>query len=387
MQELLVVAGEASGDRAAASVLAALPGIRSYGVGGQALRGTGTEQIADLQSTAAMGFSEVASRVPRLLFLLHTLEREAVRRKTRAALLVNYSDFNVRLGLRLRAHGVRVLFYGPPQIWAWRAGRAHTIAQSADLIATMLPFEEALWRAFGTDARYVGHPSLERMPLPREVARARLDLTPRSFALGILPGSRQKEVTRLLPSMLDAYVIARKEHATVDGRVFLAPSLDPVTTRFLTQQAQERHVPVVQIDAREGALPLLSAFDATLCASGTASLEAAVANAVPVVAYKVSLATELMARALVSVDHIALPNLLLGRRAFPEHVQREVTPHKLYRSLREIMRNKGQLADACEQVRTQLGTDHHPSQKIAAILEDWLSQPTSTKAPQAVELR
>ena len=371
MDELLVAAGEASGDRAAASVLACLDSTRSYGLGGPALLSMGTELIADLRRTSAMGVSEVASSVPRLLFLLHQLEREAVRRKTKAALLVNYSDFNVRLGLRLRARGVRVLFYGPPQVWAWRAGRAEQIARSADLIATMLPFEEPLWQAFGVDAQYVGHPSLERMPLPREAARARLDLTARSFCLGILPGSRHDEVQRLLVPMLDAYVIARKEHGTVDGRVFLAPSLDAETTRWVRQEARARSVPVVAIDAREGALPLLSAFDATLCASGTASLEAAVADAVPVIAYKVSLVTELVGRALIAVDHVALPNLLLGRRAFTEQLQREVTPRKLYRALREVIAQRPHYLEACAEVRDKLGPLHRPSEKIASIVRAW----------------
>ncbi len=374
MEEILVAAGEASGDRAAASVLALLPNYRSYGLGGPALQGLGTELVADLRHTTGMGITEVATSVPRLLFLLHTLEREAIRRRTKVALLVNYSDFNVRLGHRLRKHGVRVLFYGPPQVWAWRSGRAAEVAQCADLVATMLPFEEPLWRAFGVTTKYVGHPSLEHLPMPRADARARLDLTERAFAVGILPGSRREEVTRLLPTMLDAYVVARKEHATVDGRVFLAPSLDTDTTRFLREQARARHVPVVAIDAREGALPMLSAFDATFCASGTASLEAAIAGAVPIVAYQVSMLTELVGRALLSVDHVALPNLILGRRAFCELLQRDVTPRKLYRALREVMRKRESYFDACAEVRRLLGVDHRPSAKVAALLGDWLRE-------------
>lgn len=379
MEEILVAAGEASGDRAAASALAELTArarhLRSYGLGGSALQGLGTELIADLRHTTGMGITEVATSVPRLLFLLHSLEREAVRRRTKVALLVNYSDFNVRLGHRLRKHGVRVLFYGPPQVWAWRSSRAAEVAESADVVATMLPFEAPLWRAFGVTAKYVGHPSLEQRPMPRDAARARLDLTDRAFAVGILPGSRREEVTRLLPAMLDGYVVARKEHATVDGRVFLAPSLDADTTRFLREEAKKRHVPVVAIDAREGALPMLSAFDATLCASGTASLEAAVADAVPVVAYKVSLVTELVGRALLSVDHVALPNLILGRRAFTELLQRDVTPYKLYRAIREVMRKRDDYLDSCAEVRTRLGTDHRPSEKVAGILAEWLEPP------------
>ena len=373
MEEILVAAGEASGDRAAASALAELPAYRSYGLGGQALQGLGTELVADLRQTTGMGITEVATSVPRLLFLLHSLEREAIRRRTKVALLVNYSDFNVRLGHRLRKHGVKVLFYGPPQVWAWRSGRAAEVARCADVVATMLPFEAPLWRAFGVTARYVGHPSLEHLPMPRDAARTRLDLTDRAFAIGILPGSRREEVTRLLPAMLDGYVVARKEHATVDGRVFLAPSLDADTTRFLRAEAKKRHVPVVAIDAREGALPMLSAFDATLCASGTASLEAAVAGAVPIVAYKVSLVTELVGRALLSVDHVALPNLILGRRAFSELLQRDVTPYKLYRAVREVMRKRESYLESCAEVRTRLGENHRPSEKVAAILSEWLA--------------
>ena len=158
---LLVVAGEASGDRAGAAVVARLPGVHAFGMGGGALASEGVDLVADLRDTTALGVAEVARRAFGVARAYTLLRATIARRRPAAALLVNYTEFNTRLAESLRGSGTRVLWYGAPQIWAWRKGRAVPLRRSLDRMAVMLPFEESIWREIGVDAHYVGHPAAE----------------------------------------------------------------------------------------------------------------------------------------------------------------------------------------------------------------------------------
>jgi lipid-A-disaccharide synthase len=382
MSELLVVAGEASGDRAAALVIAALraeesPGssgaTRVFGMGGSALAAQGAELVSDLRDSTALGVTDVAARACAIRRAYMAVARAARRRKARAALLVNYTEFNTHLAARLHARGVRVLWYGAPQIWAWRAGRAAPLRRTVDRMAVMLPFEEALWRERGVDAEYVGHPASETASLTREEAREALGLTPYARAIAILPGSRPHEVDRLLEPMLDAYETVRHDRASIDGRLLLAPSLDPATRERAMKAAAKRAVEVVEVDGRVGAAPCLRAFDAALCASGTVALEAALARAIPVVAYRVDLFTELAARRLLRTPQIALPNVLLGRAAFAELLQRDVQPKKIAHALARAIDARTSLLRDCSAVDDALGPRRSPSRDVARMLRPWLT--------------
>jgi lipid-A-disaccharide synthase len=369
---LLVVAGEYSGDRAAAAVLRRLPGVEAFGLGGPALGAAGADLVADLRDSTAMGLGELWGRGLSIgtawLRLLHA----AHRRRPRAALLVNYTEFNARLAPRLHAAGVRVLWYGAPQIWAWRSSRALDLRPHVDRMAVMLPFEEDLWRAQGVDAHYVGHPALEETPPDRAVARERLGLTPRAAAVAILPGSRPHEVDRHLGALVEGYEIVRRERASVDGRVLLAPSLDAATRERASATARALHVEVADVSPAEGAGTFLRAFDAALCASGTASLEAACWGAVPVVVYKVGALTELAARRLLTVERVALPNVLLERGAFSELLQREARPLRIAEELSRALDARETLLSACREVTAKLGDKRTPSRDVARMLAPWL---------------
>jgi lipid-A-disaccharide synthase len=383
MSELLVVAGEASGDRAAALVVAALRaeaaaagnelGTRIFGMGGSSLAAQGAELVSDLRDSTALGVTDVAARACAIRRAYMTVARAARKRKARAALLVNYTEFNTLLAARLHARGVRVLWYGAPQIWAWRAGRAEPLRRTVDRMAVMLPFEEALWRERGVDAEYVGHPASEVAAMSRETAREAMGLTPYARAVAILPGSRPHEVDRLLEPMLEAYERVRHDRASVDGRLLLAPSLDPGTRERALRAAARRGVEVIEVDGRVGAAPCLRAFDAALCASGTAALEAALARAIPVVTYRVDLFTELAARRLLRTSQIALPNILLGREAFAELVQRDVQPKKIAHALGRALDARASLLRACTAVEDALGPRRNPSRDVARMLRPWLT--------------
>jgi lipid-A-disaccharide synthase len=179
-------------------------------------------------------------------------------------------------------------------------------------------------------------------------------------------------VRRLLAPMLDAYERVRSDRASVDARVLLAASLDGATLDWVRATCRARHVGTYEVDPRGGALPLLPAFDVALCASGTASLEATLARAIPVVVYRVGLATELAARALVRVEHVALPNILLGRRAFAELVQRAARPERIAEALSDALDRRAALLETCNEVEAALLPPRSPSTRVAQMLAPWL---------------
>ncbi len=377
MTGLLVVAGEASGDRAAAHVTrrlaATFPGLPMFGVGGNALRETGVELVADLDEMTALGVGGVVARAAPIARAHAHLLRAAKERKPRAALLVDYTEFNTRVADVLHRAGVRVLWYVAPQVWAWRAGRIPKLRRSVDRMAVIFPFEEPLWRERGVDAHYVGHPAYEARRMTREEARAALDMTPYASAVAILPGSRPHEVRRLLPVFLAAYDRVRRDRASVDARVLLAPSLDAATVVWAEERASEHHVATHHADPYDGAVPLLPAFDVALSASGTATLEATLARAIPVVAYRTGLVTEAVARALVKIPHLALPNVLLGRRAFDELLQRDARPERVARALARALDFRHELLGVCDEVEACLGPERAPSREVARLLHPWLA--------------
>jgi lipid-A-disaccharide synthase len=376
---LLVVAGEASGDRAAAGVVRRLAGVRAFGLGGAALAASGADVVTDLRDLTAMGVLPVGSKSFAIGKAALRLLSEATQRRPEAALLVNYTEFNARLAALLHPLGVRILWYVAPQIWAWRPGRAAMFRRIMDRLAVVLPFEEALWREIGVDAHYVGHPAFETTPLPRDVARRALDLTPFAQSIAVLPGSRPHEVKRHLPVMLEGYEQLRIDRASVDGRVLVAASLPENVKKWTRELARHYALPVFDVDGTLGASSILGAFDAVLCASGTASLEAALAGVPPVVLYRVDALTALVARAALRTPHIALPNVLLGRRAFPELLQGDATPARVADELGKALRNRAKLAAECAEVRAIMGTAHTPSLEVASMLLPWLGPGASVR--------
>ncbi len=207
-------------------------------MGGSSLAAQGAELVSDLRDSTALGVTDVATRACAIRRAYVAVARAARKRRARAALLVNYTEFNSLLAAHLHARDVRVLWYGAPQIWAWRRGRADRLRRNVDRMAVMLPFEEALWRDRGVDAEYVGHPASEAAFMGRAEAREALGLTPYARAVAIMPGSRPHEVDRLLRPMLEAYERVRQDRASIDGRVLLAPSLDAATRSARARRAR-----------------------------------------------------------------------------------------------------------------------------------------------------
>jgi lipid-A-disaccharide synthase len=368
VSEVLVVAGEPSGDRIAGLVAAALAaeGVRCAGAGGAACRAAGVDTLVDTASFTAMGLADVAARLPGVARALASLALHALRSPPRAALLVNFTELNQRLGRALRARGTKVLWCVAPQVWAWRPGRISSLRGSADRMAVILPFEERLWRDAGHDAVYVGHPGVEGEPAPRPV-----ESPP---ALAVLPGSRPGEIARLAEPLIHAARRLVTSGDVASASVILAPGLpDPWCARA-QRLAHASGLRAIAADPSLGAGPLLAGFSASLCASGTASLEAALAGAAPVVAYRLDPVAFALARRLVRTPHVALPNVLLGRRAFPELLQDEVSAGELVAAARGVLARRDELGRLAAELRAILAPPGPGrfGERVAALMLPWV---------------
>ncbi len=318
---VLCVAGEASGDALLAPVVSCLiaeHGFRCVGTGGDAAAGAGLELWAHVRDFAAHGFVEAAPAVPALLRLWRRLVRGLA--EVDAVLLVDAPELNIRLLPRARRAGKPAVWLAPPQTWAWRAGRLKAVA-TADAVACLFPFEVEFHRAHGVPAHFVGHPAAERAP-PAPPAGRRLVL---------LPGSRAGTAPRLLEPML---LTARRlvETGEIDGvDLGVAPTLPPALLQPLLARGG------VEVRLHSSAADALAAADVALAGVGTVTLEAALAARPTVAVARLHPLSAAVASRWVQAPHLALPNLVLGRRALPELWQDAATPDAMAAALRDLL--------------------------------------------------
>ena len=362
---VLLVAGEASGDLHAANLLAALrrlaPGVTACGVAGERLRAAGLECLAHAEELSVMGLAEVARELPRLLALSRRVRREAVARRPDVAVLVDSPDFNLPLATALRRAGVPVVVYVSPQLWAWRAGRVRRIRRDVRRVLCLLPFEPAFYARHGVAAEYVGHPLVD------ELAAVVADppaVEPGCVAL--LPGSRWHEVESLLPAMLAAVDRLAAAASPVRARLIAAPglALDRLTA-LLGERASR--VELVAADRHRA----LAASAAAMVASGTATLECALLGVPMVVGYRLHALTYALARALVRVPFVSLVNLTAGAAVVRELVQHACTADALASEVRRLLGDDGVAVRAqLAEVRRRLGAPGASERAARAVLDE-----------------
>lgn len=321
-----MVAGEASGDLHAARLFTELrriaPELRGFGLGGRELAAAGFEEVADAREISVVGISEALRVLGRARSIFRRLLEEVDRRGTRAAVLIDFPDFNLRLARQLKKRGVRVLYYISPQVWAWRRRRVKTIARVVDRMLVLFPFEVDFYRERGIEVTHVGHPLVDEVPILRSVWDGPGDIDG-PFQLALLPGSRASEVEALLPTMLEA---VRRLAEKLPLRVILlrAPT---VPLDLVEDQAALSGLPVeVQSEAR---FQHLAESHLAICASGTATLETGLVGTPLIVVYRLATWTYLLARLLVHLPYFSLVNLVLGKKAVPELVQFEARPARI----------------------------------------------------------
>lgn len=357
---MLIVATEASADLHASRVLEELrranPELRAFGMGGPRLRAAGLEALHRAEDMSVMGIAEVIPAIPRILGILRSLAAAAAARRPRVALLVDSPDFNLRLAKRLKKAGIPVVYYVSPTVWAWRRGRVKTIRKFVDRMLCILPFEEPFYADTGVSARFVGHPFAERPePLDPASYRGALGLEPARTTVALVPGSRHGEIERILPEMLDAAERIRSRHPDVQFVVPLAPTIrrDDVSEHL----ARHATLQVKLVDGR--AEEVVGASDAALVKSGTSTLEAALMGRPMVVVYRLSWLSWIVGRALVKLAHVALVNLLAGRRLVPELLQRDATGERMADEIERLLADpaaRDEQIAGLRSVRASLGT-------------------------------
>lgn len=329
MKRVLIVAGEASGDRLGAGLARVLrerePDILLEGMGGAAMRGAGVEILVDSTALGVTGLVEVLRHWGDFRKAMDTLVERLDTHPPDVVVPIDYPDFNLRLARKAGARELPVVYFVSPQIWAWRRGRVRQIAHSVRRMLVLFPFEADFYRRAGVSVSFVGHPMVERLDGVPDKAECRrvLGLPPGEPIMGLLPGSRVNEVERILPAMAGAASIL---HGRIPRIHFVLPTSERVP-EAVYGRALEDAPPILRFEDRYE--ELVRACDAAAVASGTATMETALLGTPMVAVYRVHPLTYWLARLLVRVDHIAMPNLLLDRRAVAELVQGDLRAETL----------------------------------------------------------
>jgi lipid-A-disaccharide synthase len=371
--DILVVAGEASGDQLGGELLRVLrarrPQLQAFGMGGPRLKEAGLDCLFDASELSVVGITEVLPRLPRLWRVFRALVKAARERRPALAVLVDAPDFNLRLAKKLHKLHIPVVFYVSPTVWAWRRGRVRQIARDVERMLCILPFEEAFYRPYGVKAVYVGSPVAARLPAPAEVGvfRRALGLDAARPTLAVLPGSRAGELRRCLLPLVEASALVAVDHPGLQVVVPLAPGVDGAQVAL----AFQRHglEPVL---VRGRAAEVVGASDVALVTSGTAALEAGLMLRPLVVVYRVSALSAFLARLLVRVAYVSLVNLLAQRRVIPELLQGALTPANVLAEVRRVWDRGPQrdtMLEGLREVRALLGTGNASEKAAEQVLE------------------
>ena len=340
---MLLVAGEASGDAHAARLVRALRArgpVRVRAVAGPALRAAGAETVVPQEDLAVIGFSGIVAKLPLLFRTRDRLLAEFDHFRPDVVVLVDYPGFNLRLGPLLKRRGARIFYYIAPQVWAWHAERAHAMAAWVDRLAVVFPFEEPLFREAGVAASFVGHPLLDDLApeVDADTFRAELGLTPAQRIVGLLPGSRRGELAAHGNVMLEVARRLRARHPDVTPVLALASGLRESDL----DAAALAHVKVVR--GRTHAVQAHAACCAV--ASGTATLETALFGTPLAIVYRVGWLNHWIARRVVKLSHIGLPNIVAGREVAPELIQGGLRAESLAASLERWLADPAAAAQA-----------------------------------------
>lgn len=354
-KKILVVAGEASGDEHAARLVAAIktkePRAEFFGIGGEAMAAQGVDLLCHASDLAVMGLSEVVGRLGAVLRALRDVGRALKAERPALVILVDFPDFNFWVARLAKFYRAPVMYYISPQVWAWRTYRVRTIARLVDRMVVIFPFEEEFYRQRGVSVTYVGHPMLEGLP-PRVDRRGLLTqwgLDPERLTLALLPGSRASEIERHLPVMLAG---ARLIQAAIPQAQFLLPLASTAPANLVNGMVEKerpkrlgaglKSAPTIKIIHGQS-YEALAAAHLAVVASGTATVEAALAATPTVIVYRVSPLTFKVGRWLVRVPHVGMANLLASERLFPELIQDDFTPARLAQEVLDLIADRARL--------------------------------------------
>jgi lipid-A-disaccharide synthase len=375
----MLVAGESSGDAHAAKLVNAMransPEINFefFGATGEKMREANVETVVNADHLAIVGLPEIARALPMFWKTFQTLKRSAIERKPDAVVLIDFPDFNLKLAKSLKRQGLKIVYYISPQLWAWRKYRVKTIADSVNLLLTILPFEKDWYAKQGVShVEYVGN------PLAKEVhseltkaefcAKHRLDFN--KPIISLLAGSRHKEIVKILPPLLETAALMERLNEDLQFIIPLAPTRQLAEIEAAQSIAKDtpKNLTIVQNETREAVF----ASDVAAVTSGTATLETAILNTPMAIVYKTSALNYKLLRPLISVEHFGLINLIAQKRLAKELIQDDFTPETLSAELFRLLEpatNKA-MRDRLKEVADSLGHGGAAKRAAAAILRE-----------------
>jgi lipid-A-disaccharide synthase len=419
---IFISAGEASGEAYGALLIDELKkrlesdGQRAafFGMGGPRMSAAGLERIVRAEDMAVMGITEVVRHLPRIYREFRKLKQCLRDRRSDVAILIDFPDIHFKLAEELHAHGIPVIFFVSPQLWAWKKHRIKLVQKYVDRMLVIFPFEEQFYRERGVKAEFVGHPMAEQ-PLPtisRKEFAARNGLDPRKMWIGLLPGSRAKEIRDNLPEMLIAAELlvstfSERPRLELEFVLPLAPTLTPahraavaelikgaspnVTVRLISDLGAEGAAG----PTAGGAPASLFHARASVVASGTATVEAALMGNPFVVVYRVSPITYAIAKRVVTVPHVAMANLIAGKRVVPELIQNDFTASNIVRQLDVLLPDgppRQSMMQELAELRGMLRAPAHSSlsetggaiARVAEVTLELLGTSRGARAPETV---
>jgi lipid-A-disaccharide synthase len=372
---MFLSAGEASGERYGAALMEAIrrrvPGARFFGLGGARMAALGFRPVVRAEDVAHMGITEVVRHAPYIYGQFQRLKRAIRAERPAVAVLIDFPDVNLRLAEQLHRQGVPVVYFVSPQLWAWKKRRIQRVQRFVDRMLVIFPFEEPFYRERGVAAEFVGHPLADLAPpeATREGFARQHGLNASKPWVALLPGSREREVRLNLPTMLEAATIL---DSTLGGNRYeyllpVAPTLRREAVAAIAA-AQEGRKPVLVDDARAA----LFHARGSVVGSGTATVEAALEGNPFVVVYRLSKLSYAIARRFVTVPHVAMANLIAGRRVVPELIQEEFTAAKVVAALKPLLADgpvREEAMAGLREVRERLHTQNTAGAKGEGAIE------------------
>lgn len=380
---VMIVAGEASGDLHGGALARALleknSSLQLIGFGGDAMRQAGVNVLFDIERLAVVGLFEVLlhlkTHIQAYRYACHLL-----RQKVDLLVLIDYPDFNLRLAKLAKQLGIPVVYYVSPQIWAWRSGRIKTIAERIDQMLVILPFEKEMYASENIPCEFVGHPLLDevnqrRMPFsagsPIEEASlkkaylAEKGLDPLAITVGLLPGSRKREILSHLPVMLQGMALLEKEFP---GLQVLIPVASSLPHGLIEELVRSSPLPVRCVEGE--VYEVMRASQAIVVVSGTATLQGALAGTPMVVIYKLSWVTYQVASRLIRVKSVGLANIVAEKPFIPELIQNDVTPDNIAKEIGRLLKDEVEyekMRQGLKEVASRLGTAG-ASERAASVI-------------------
>lgn len=357
--QILIVAGEASGDLHGGHLVRALkaqqPQLKFEGVGGKHMQEAGVSTLYDISRMGGMGLFEYVSSLWHHLQVYRKLSREIAKGKYRAAILINYPFFNLKLAKVCKQWNCPALFYISPQVWASRKGRVNTIRESVTKMYVILPFEEEIFREARVDVEYLGHPFIDivKSKLSRDEALKEFGLDPAVKTVGLLPGSRMSEVNYLLDDMVSAAGIIQKDLGQCQFLLAVADSIDP---ELIRKRLGENPLGIQVLTGRN--YEVMNCSDSLIIASGSSTLEAGLFTVPMVIIYKVHPLTYFIVQFFLHITYFGLINIVAGDEVVPELLNEQVTPERIAAETLKVLKDPEQaraVKENLQKVRESLG--------------------------------